>query len=306
MTIAKSFLAGSFVALVTPLRNGKVDERALVDLVEWHVKSGTKGLVPCGTTGESPTLSHDEHRSVVAKVIETAKGRVPVVAGTGSNSTDEAVALTKHAVKAGAQGVLVITPYYNKPTQDGLYAHFAKVAEAAGEVPVVLYNVPGRTSIDLLPPTVEKLCRNIPNVVAIKEATGSVDRTSELLDRVPELIVLSGDDSLTLPLMAVGATGVISVLANVVPAETQALCAAAQRGDMAEARRLHKRLYPLARTLFVETNPIPVKYALARIGRIAPEIRLPMTPLSAAGREKLDPVLDALGLKAQAAPAPVS
>lgn len=301
----KNFLQGSFVALVTPFRAGKVDEKALADLVEWHVKSGTKGLVPCGTTGESPTLSHDEHRAVVAKVIEKAQGRIPVVAGTGSNSTDEAVTLTKHAVKAGAQGVLVITPYYNKPTQDGLYAHFAKVAEAAGELPVVLYNVPGRTSVDLLPQTVEKLCRNIPNIVAIKEATGSVDRTSELLDRVPDLIVLSGDDSLTLPIMSVGGTGVISVLANVVPAETQALCAAALRGDLAEAKRLHKRLYPLAKNLFVETNPIPVKYALARIGRISPEIRLPLTPLSPAGREKLDPVLDAIGLRAQAA-APVA
>jgi 4-hydroxy-tetrahydrodipicolinate synthase len=298
-------LSGSFVALVTPFHAGRVDERALLELVDWHVKSGTRGIVPCGTTGESPTLSHDEHRFVVAKVIERAAGRVPVIAGTGSNSTDEAVALTKHAVKAGAQGVLVITPYYNQPTQDGLYAHFAKVAEAAGDAPVVLYNVPGRTSVDLLPPTVEKLCRNVPNVVAIKEATGNVDRTSELLDRVPELVVLSGDDSLTLPIMSVGGTGVISVLANVVPAETQALCAAASRGDMAEARRLHRKLYPLARTLFVETNPIPVKYALARIGRISSEIRLPLTPLSASGREKLDPVLDVLGLKPQA-PAPVA
>ena len=176
-----NFLSGSFVALVTPMKGGKVDERALGDLVDWHVKSGTRGLVPCGTTGESPTLTHDEHRSVIQKVIERAAGRVPVVAGTGSNSTEEAVSLTKHAVKAGAQGVLVITPYYNKPTQDGLHAHFARVAEAAGELPVVLYNVPGRTSVDLLPPTVEKLCRNVPNIVAIKEATGNVDRTSELL-----------------------------------------------------------------------------------------------------------------------------
>ncbi len=301
-----SFLSGSFVALVTPFRSGKVDERALLELVEWHVRSGTRGLVPCGTTGESPTLSHEEHRSVVSKVIEKAQGRVPVIAGTGSNSTEEAVALTKHAVKAGAQGVLVITPYYNKPTQDGLYAHFARVAEAAGDLPLVLYNVPGRTSVDLLPQTVEKLARNVPQVVAIKEATGNVDRTSELLDRVPGLVVFSGDDSLTLPIMAVGGVGVISVLANVVPEETQALCAAAARGDLAEARRLHQRLYPLARSLFVETNPIPVKYALARIGRIAPEIRLPMTPLTAAGREKLDPVLDALGLRPQGTPATVS
>jgi len=294
--VNKSFLSGSFVALVTPFKNGKVDERALLDLVEWHVKSGTRGIVPCGTTGESPTLTHEEHRSVVAKVIEKAQGRVPVVAGTGSNSTDEAVSLTRHAVKAGAQGVLVITPYYNKPTQDGLYAHFAKVAEAAGEIPVVLYNVPGRTSVDLLPPTVEKLCRNVENVVAIKEATGSVDRTCELLERIPDLIVFSGDDSLTLPIMAIGGAGVVSVLANIVPAETQALCAAAARGDLVEARRLHKHLYPLAKNLFVETNPIPIKYALARIGRIGPEIRLPLTPLGPQGREKLDPVLDALGL----------
>jgi 4-hydroxy-tetrahydrodipicolinate synthase len=305
LAVNTSFLAGSFVALVTPFRSGKVDERALGELVEWHLRSGTRGLVPCGTTGESPTLSHEEHRSVVTKVIEKAQGRIPVIAGTGSNSTEEAVALTKHAVKAGAQGVLVITPYYNKPTQDGLYAHFARVAEAAGDLPLVLYNVPGRTSVDLLPPTVEKLARNVPSVVAIKEATGNVDRTSELLDRIPGLVVFSGDDSLTLPIMTVGGVGVISVLANIVPAETQALCAAAARGDMAEARRLHQKLYPLARNLFVETNPIPIKYALARIGRISPEIRLPMTPISAAGREKLDPVLDALGLRPQGAPAVV-
>ncbi|HZU99644.1 MAG TPA: 4-hydroxy-tetrahydrodipicolinate synthase [Planctomycetota bacterium] len=303
--MTESFLQGSFVALVTPMKGGKVDERALADLVEWHVKSGTKGLVPCGTTGESPTLSHEEHRAVVDLVVEKSKGRVPVVAGTGSNSTEEAVSLTKHAARSGAKGVLVITPYYNKPTQDGLYAHFAKVAEAAGDLPVVLYNVPGRTSVDLLPPTVEKLCRNVPNIVAVKEATGSVDRTSELLERVPDLIVLSGDDSLNLPIMAVGGAGTISVVANVLPAETQALCAAASKGDLAEARRIHKKLYPIARALFVETNPIPVKYALARIGRIGPEIRLPLTPLSASGREKLDPVLDALGLKAQGAKAAV-
>ena len=297
-----AFLAGSWVALVTPFRNGKVDEKALGDLVDWHVASGTRGLVPCGTTGESPTLTHDEHRAVVSFVVERAKGRIPVVAGTGSNATEEAVALTRHAVKAGVQGVLVITPYYNKPTQDGLYAHFARVAEAAGDRAVILYNVPGRTSVDLLPPTVEKLCRNVPNVVAVKEATGSVDRTSELLDRVPDLIVLSGDDSLTLPIIAVGGKGVISVLANVVPAETQALCAAALRGDMAEARALHKKLYPLARNLFVETNPIPVKHALARMGRIGPDLRLPLVPLSAAGREKLEPTLDALGLVPRGTP----
>jgi 4-hydroxy-tetrahydrodipicolinate synthase len=299
----RGFLQGSLVALVTPFRGGKVDEKALADLVEWHVRSGTRGLVPCGTTGESPTLSHDEHRAVVAKVVELARGRLPVVAGTGSNSTDEAVSLTRHAVKAGVQGVLVITPYYNKPTQDGLHAHFAKVAEAAGELPVVVYNIPGRTSIDLLPTTMERICRSCPNVVAIKEATGSIDRTNELLERLPDLVVLSGDDSLTLPLMSVGARGVISVIANVLPAETQALCAAALAGDLSLARERHKKLYSLAKNLFVETNPIPVKYALARMGKIADEIRLPLVPLSSAGREKLDPVLDAYGLGAKAAAA---
>jgi 4-hydroxy-tetrahydrodipicolinate synthase len=294
------FLEGSFVALVTPFRGGKVDEKALADLVEWHVQSGTRGLVPCGTTGESPTLSHEEHRAVVARVVEFARGRIPVVAGTGSNSTEEAVSLTRHAVSAGAQGVLVITPYYNKPTQDGLIAHFVRVAEAAAGLPVVVYNIPGRTSIDLLPATLETLTKAASNVVAIKEATGSIDRTNELLERMPNLIVLSGDDSLTLPLMSVGARGVISVLANVLPSETQALCAAALAGDLTSAQERHRRLYPLAKNLFVETNPIPVKYALARMGRIADEIRLPLTPLSFAGRGKLDPVLDAFGLGVRA------
>ena len=257
------------------MKNDEVDVAALERLVEFHIESGTHGLVPCGTTGESATLTEAEHELVIGTVVEKAAGRIPVLAGAGSNSTHEAVAYTKFAEKVGADGVLHITPYYNKPTQEGLYQHFAAIAEASS-LPIVLYNVPGRTAIDMVPDTVARLAE-IPTVIGIKEATGSVDRSVEIL-RACDLEILSGDDSLTLALMAVGARGVISVAANIVPKLIVDLVGYCSSGDTDAARDLHLRLYPLFSKLFLETNPIPVKAAVATMGRCGPGIRLPMTP----------------------------
>ena len=289
---------GSFVALVTPFRNGKIDFEKLDLLVEFHVEAGTNGLVPCGTTGESATLSHEEHEQIINRVVKRADGRIPVVAGTGSNSTQEAIRLTRFAREAGADAALLITPYYNRPTQKGLVAHFEAVAKAvsqtAGDFPLILYNVPSRTGVNMLPQTVIE-CSEFPNVVGIKEASGNVDQTVEIL-RGSEMVVLSGDDSLTLPLMAVGAKGVISVAANVVPKLMVDLVDLASAGDFLGAQELHFRLFPLFKALFVETNPIPVKAAMALQGRIGPELRLPMTPLSEANLKHLELVLSELGV----------
>lgn len=280
--------SGSLVALVTPFRDGKVDVTRLEDLVEYHVDAGTNGLVPCGTTGESATLSHQEHELVITTVVQKADGRIPVIAGTGSNSTTEAIRLTRHAREAGADGALLITPYYNKPTQKGLVRHFEAIAKET-DIPLILYNVPSRTGVNMLPATVIE-CSKLPNVVGIKEASGSVDQSVEII-RESDLVVLSGDDSLTLPLMAVGAKGVISVAANVVPTLMVDLVDLATGGDFAEARRLHLRLYPFFKALFVETNPIPVKAAMSMQGRIEGEIRLPLVPMSEAYRESLRSIL---------------
>ncbi len=282
---------GSFVALVTPFKNGKVDEVKLEDLVELHISAGTNGLVPCGTTGESPTLSHDEHELVIERVVRKANGRIPVLAGTGSNNTAEAIRLTRSAQEMGADGALLISPYYNKPTQLGLKRHFEAIAKET-DLPVVLYNVPSRTSSNVLPSTVIELSK-IENIVGIKEASGSIDQTVEIL-RETDLVVLSGDDSLTLSLMAVGAKGVISVAANVVPKLVVDLVDLATAGDYAAARDLHYRLYPLFKNLFLETNPIPVKAAMTMQGTIEPEIRLPLTEMSDANRRILEQSLDAL------------
>jgi 4-hydroxy-tetrahydrodipicolinate synthase len=283
--------SGSFVALVTPLQNGSVDLARLEDLVEYHVEMGTHGLVPCGTTGESATLSHEEHELVIEAVVRKADGRIPVLAGTGSNSTREAIRLTRFAREAGADGALLITPYYNRPTQRGLIAHFEAVAKET-DLPLVLYNVPSRTGVNLLPPAVIELSK-LPGVVGIKEASGNVDQAVEIL-RGCEIDVLSGDDSLTLPLMAVGAKGVISVAANVVPRQMTDLVDLAAAGDFEGAREVHYRLFPLFKALFLETNPIPVKAALAMQGRIAPELRLPMTELSDEHQSRLQAALEAL------------
>lgn len=284
--------SGSFVALVTPFKNGEVDAGKLEELVEYHIEAGTQGLVPCGTTGESATLSHKEHELVISTVVRRADGRVPVLAGTGSNSTSEAIRLTRYAYDIGADGALLITPYYNKPTQQGLKAHFEAVARET-ELPIVLYNVPGRTGVNMLPPTVIELAK-LPNIVGIKEASGSIDQAVEIL-REAEIALLSGDDSLTLPLMAIGAKGVISVAANVFPTLMVDLVDLAAAGDYPRARELHYRLFPLFKGLFVETNPIPVKAALAMQGRISTEIRLPMTELADAHKPRLAGILESVG-----------
>ncbi len=287
--------AGSIVAIVTPFRNGRVDERALGDLIEFQIANGTDGIVPCGTSGESATLSHEDHNRVIAFTVETVRKRVPVIAGTGSNSTDEAIMLTRHAKQAGADGALLITPYYNTPTQEGLFRHYKAVAEAV-DLPVVLYNIPGRTAVNLLPATVARLAA-VRNIVAIKEGSASLQQVSEIIKACGDRIaVLSGDDPLTLPMMVVGAKGVITVTANIVPADMAAMVDAFMAGNLAEAQRLHYKLYPLFNALFLETNPIPVKEALAMMGKIDGELRLPLCPLSPDSREKLTRALKDYGL----------
>ncbi|HEY7539804.1 MAG TPA: 4-hydroxy-tetrahydrodipicolinate synthase [Methylomirabilota bacterium] len=287
---------GSFVAMVTPFRNGKVDEATLRDLVELHVTHGTDGLIPCGTTGESPTLSHDEHHRVVETVVEAARGRIRVIAGTGSNSTAEAIEMTKHAERAGAAGALVVNPYYNKPTQEGLYRHFRAVAESVA-IPVVLYNIQSRTAINVETDTMARLARDVKNIVGVKEASGSLDQMSQVIAACgPDFSVLSGDDNITLPLLAIGGSGVVSVIANIVPRETADLVHAALEGDWKRARDLHYRLFPLARAAFLETNPIPIKEAMAMAGMLEAEFRLPMCRMSDANREKLRTILKPYGL----------
>jgi 4-hydroxy-tetrahydrodipicolinate synthase len=287
---------GSFVAMVTPFRNGKVDEAKLGELVEFHVTHGTDGLIPCGTTGESPTLNHDEHHRVVEIVIEAARGRIRVIAGTGSNSTAEAIDMTKHAERAGAAGALVVNPYYNKPTQEGLYRHFRAVAESVA-IPVLLYNIQSRTAINVETDTLARLARDVKNIVGVKEASGSLDQMSQVIAACgPDFSVLSGDDNITLPLLAIGGSGVVSVIANIVPRETAELVHAALDGDWKRARELHYRLFPLARAAFLETNPIPIKEAMAMAGMLEPEFRLPMCRMSDANREKLRAILKSYGL----------
>ena len=287
---------GSIVALVTPFRGGKVDEPTLKKLVEMHVAQGTDGIVPCGTTGESPTLSHDEHKRVVEIVIEAARGRLHVIAGTGSNATSEAIELTAHAKKAGATGALVVNPYYNKPTQEGLYRHFRAVAEAV-DIPILVYNIAGRTAVNVETDTLVRIVKDCPNIVGVKEASGSLDQmTQVILACGPDFSVLSGDDNLTLPLMSVGGRGVISVIANIVPRETAEMTHAALAGDWKLARELHLKLFPLSRAVFIETNPIPVKEAMAMMGMLEPEFRLPMCPMGAANRERLRAILVQHGL----------
>ena len=282
---------GSFVALVTPFRNGKLDEAKVRELVELHASHGTDGIVPCGTTGESPTLSHDEHKRVVEVVIEAARGRLKVVAGTGSNSTAEAIDLTRHAERAGAAGALVVNPYYNKPTQDGLYRHFRAVAETVA-IPILVYNIQSRTAVNVETATLERLVRDVKNVVGVKEASGSLDQMSQVIAACgPDFSVLSGDDNLTLPLLAIGGHGVVSVIANILPRETAEMVHAALEGDWKRARDLHYRLFPLARAAFLETNPIPIKEAMAMAGMLEPEFRLPMCRMSDANRERLRAIL---------------
>jgi 4-hydroxy-tetrahydrodipicolinate synthase len=284
---------GAYTAMITPFRNGQVDYDRLAKNVAYQIEQGIDGLVPVGTTGESPTLSHEEHRKVIEHVVKTVAGKVKVIAGTGSNSTDEAIELTKHAAAVGADGALMVNPYYNKPTQEGLYRHFTAVADAA-DIAIVLYNIPGRTSITMNPATVARLGKH-KNIVAIKEATGSLDIASEIAT-LCDLTILSGDDSLTLPLMSVGGKGVISVLSNIIPARVKALTAAGLKGDFAAARKLHLELFPLFKGMFVETNPIPIKTAMAMKGMDTGELRLPLCELEASNRAGLEKLLQAHGV----------
>jgi len=284
---------GSMVALVTPFRNGKVDEAKIPELVEFHVSKGTSAICPCGCTGEAATLNHDEQITIIKIVVETVAKRVNVIAGTGSNSTEEALQLTRRAKDVGADGALMITPYYNKPTQRGLLMHYEKIA-ASVDLPIMLYNVPSRTGVNMMPETVAELSK-IENIVAIKEASGSVDQVSAILN-LCDINVLSGDDSLTLPMLAVGAKGVVSVAANVAPAEVAALIDSFNNCNMDEAQRIHYQLLPLFKALFCETNPIPVKRALSMMNLIENELRAPLIPLSAEKEPALRAVLDDLGL----------
>ncbi len=288
-------IEGSMVALVTPFKNGKVDREALRGLVEFQIENGTDVIVPCGTTGESATLTHEEHEFVIEYVVEVVDGRVKVLAGAGSNNTREAIRLSKHAERVGADGVLLITPYYNKPTQEGLFQHYKAISEEIS-IPIVVYNVPSRTGIDLLPETVARLSE-LGNIVGIKEATGSMKRASEIISLCGDrMAVISGDDFTYFPLLSLGGKGVISVAANVVPKDMAAIWDLTREGRWDEARDIHYRLFPLFKSLFLETNPIPVKAALSMMGKIEDEIRLPLTRLSSKNREVLRSVLTDLGI----------
>jgi 4-hydroxy-tetrahydrodipicolinate synthase len=286
---------GAITALVTPFKNGKVDEKALRDLIEFQIANGIDGLVPCGTTGESPTLTHDEHDRVIEMTIEAAKKRVPVIAGTGSNSTAEALRLTKHAYDAGADGALIACPYYNKPTQEGLYQHFQMIAQHV-PLPIIPYNIPGRTGVNMSPELIARLSK-ISNIVGVKEASGSLKQMNDVLDLCgPDFDVLSGDDGFTLPLMSIGGKGIISVDSNIFPADMTARVAAAEAGSLAQARGLHQKMSPLFDVLFIEVNPVPVKAALALMGKIEYEYRLPLCPMAPANYEKLKKAMVDYGL----------
>jgi len=287
---------GAFVAIVTPFTDGQVDEQGLVDLIEFHIANGTHGIVPCGTTGESATMSHDEHHRVVELTVKTVNGRVPVLAGSGSNSTSEAIDLTRYAKQAGADGVLMVSPYYNKPSQEGLFHHYKAVAEAV-DIPIILYNVPSRTSSNILPQTVARLA-GIDNVVGIKEATGDLNQISEVIRLCPDdFAVLSGDDFTSMPTVLVGGTGVISVTSNVAPKDMAQMMDAALAGDLARAKQLHYRLFPLMQAMFYDTNPVPAKKSLELMGKIKSGTpRLPLYPMNDETLSKLKAALADYGL----------
>lgn len=293
MMARKEIFEGAMVALVTPFRRGKVDEKALKRLLDFHLQRKTDVIIPCGTTGESATMSHEEHRAVMSFVVEYVNKRIPVICGAGSNNTEEALGLVKYAQKIKADGVLVVTPYYNKPTQEGLFKHYSYLAGKA-DIPMVLYNVPGRTGVSLAPETVARLAK-IPTVVAIKEASGSLAQVDRIL-QLCDITVLSGDDGLTLPMMSVGARGVISVTANVVPHLVRDMVHAVFDGNFSLAKKIHRELVPLSDVLFIETNPIPVKTALAMMGKIRKEFRLPLCVMKKENEEKLRRVLEKMGI----------
>ncbi|MFC1549645.1 4-hydroxy-tetrahydrodipicolinate synthase [Nitrospirota bacterium] len=282
---------GSMVAIVTPFKNGKVDYKALTDLINWHIAEGTDVIIPCGTTGESATLDFDEHKKVIEKTVKVVRGRVPVMAGTGANSTAEAIDLTVSARKAGADGALLVTPYYNKPTQEGLFQHYKAVADKVKGFPLVLYNVPGRTALNMLPATVARLAK-ISNIVAIKEATGDLAQISDMIRMTPKNFnILSGDDPTTLALYALGGKGSISVVANVMPSKTAAMWDAWVEGNIDKARKIHFELDPLVDAMFIETNPVPVKTSLAMMRKCSEEFRLPLCSMSKDNKAKLRGVL---------------
>lgn len=286
---------GAMVAIVTPFKNDQVDEKALRELIEFQIANGTDGIVPCGTTGESATLTHEEHDRVIEITIDAVKKRVPVIAGTGSNNTAEALRLTKHAYEAGADGALIVCPYYNRPTQEGLYQHFKTIAESV-PIPIIPYNIPGRTGVNLMPEMVAKLAK-IKNIVGIKEASGSIKQMSDVINLCgDDFSVLSGDDLFTLPLLAIGGTGIISVISNVAPADMAGLVDAFAAGDMIRAKALHHKMSALIDALFIEVNPIPVKAALALMGKIEYEYRLPLCKMAEANFEKLKKVMVNYGL----------
>ncbi|MBM4257531.1 MAG: 4-hydroxy-tetrahydrodipicolinate synthase [Deltaproteobacteria bacterium] len=291
MGTAPTNFAGSFVALVTPFKNGKVDEKRLGDLIEWHIKSGTHGIVPCGTTGESATLSHEEHTQVVKFVVGAVKKRVPVVAGTGSNATAEAIRLTREAQEVGADGALMISPYYNRPTQEGIYQHYKAVAQAVPGFPIIFYNIPGRTGSNIEPSTMARMAE-ISNIVGVKEATGSIDQVINIrLACGDNLAILSGEDTLTFSMMSLGGKGVISTVANVAPKEMAEVANAALAKQWDRAAQLQLQLTPLIRALFIETNPIPVKTALSLMGKCELELRLPLVPMAEGNFAKLKDTL---------------
>ena len=278
---------GTYTAIVTPFRDGEIDVAALERLIEGQIAAGVTGIVAVGTTGESPTLSHDERENVIKLAVKTAKGRCQVLAGTGSYSTRDAITATKRAKELGVDGALIVAPYYNKPSQEGLFRHFRAIAQET-PLPIMLYNIPGRCSVDISADTVVRLATECPTIVAIKEASGSVDRVSELRARLPnEFTILSGDDSLTLPFMSVGAVGVVSVASNLIPVEVCALVKAYDAGDVKSARALHRQLLPIFKDLFIEPNPVPIKTALAWRGMMSSEVRLPLCEMTEANQERL-------------------
>ncbi len=287
---------GSIVAIVTPFRNSKVDEKKLRELIEFQIKNGTSGIVPCGTTGESATLTFDEHEKVIEVTIDQVNKRVPVIAGTGSNSTEEAIMLTKQAASAGADASLQVSPYYNRPTQGGLYRHFKAIAQSV-KIPIILYNIAGRTGVNIEPETIANLARDCKNIVAVKEASGSLDQMSRIKALCPPVFqLISGDDSLTLPVLSIGGIGIISVVANIVPADVADLVSAFEKGNIKKAQSLHYKLLPLIKACFIETNPIPVKTAMGLLGMCEPDLRLPMCEMSADNLGKLKKALKDYGL----------
>ncbi|MBI4707862.1 MAG: 4-hydroxy-tetrahydrodipicolinate synthase [Candidatus Omnitrophica bacterium] len=287
---------GSIVAIVTPFKNGLIDEKTFRKLIDFQIKNGTSGIVPCGTTGESATLSFAEHERAIEITIDQVKKRVAVIAGTGSNSTQEAVMLTKHAAHMGADASLQVSPYYNRPTQRGLYEHFKAVADAV-DIPIILYNIASRTGVNIEPETIAKLAKSCKNIVAVKEASGSLDQMSRIKSLCGKNFdLISGDDSLTLPVLSIGGTGIISVVANIVPKDVAEMVSAFEKGNIKKAQDLHYKLLPLIKAMFIETNPIPVKTAMGLLGMCDPDMRLPMCAMSSENVEKLKKALKEYGL----------